>query len=395
MPGQFRKTNCRSNPEKSRKTKLFSIIFRYSFQARGSQSHELFHDQQNETDPEKAGDAAISRQEDVKRIPPKTNSWKGESGMETDKFVQSKVIQMPIDELKMAQPFCEVFEIRETDLRQVMDAIRKNGFDTLYPIVVWEGHDNVVVDGHTRLIAARQLGYATVPVVSRSFSDEEAALQHTITAQRVRRSLSQAELMKCVTMLREKIAAGKRERSVKGLTPVPQGRSTQVIADALGSTRGTVDKIERITRHGDPKLIDAVRKEELSINQAHEIVKLDDRRKKGLEQAEKIMKNNTAGHLDRFFLYRNFSRKISKLYEEFLKTYHDPFRECEMHKFDWGDLRVELIRGLDRDLICHLGKTGEADRAIEYSASQTDLDENLDYYYEEHQKEWDTRHPRA
>ena len=355
----------------------------------------FFHAQQNETDPEKAGDAAISRQEDVKRIPPKTNSWKGESGMETDKFVQSKVIQMPIDELKMAQPFCEVFEIRETDLRQVMDAIRKNGFDTLYPIVVWEGHDNVVVDGHTRLIAARQLGYATVPVVSRSFSDEEAALQHTITAQRVRRSLSQAELMKCVTMLREKIAAGKRERSVKGLTPVPQGRSTQVIADALGSTRGTVDKIERITRHGDPKLIDAVRKEELSINQAHEIVKLDDRRKKGLEQAEKIMKNNTAGHLDRFFLYRNFSRKISKLYEEFLKTYHDQFRECEMHKFDWGDLRVELIRGLDRDLICHLGKTGEADRAIEYSASQTDLDENLDYYYEEHQKEWDTRHPRA
>ena len=110
--------------------------------------------------------------------------------MDTDKFVQSKVIQMPIDELKMAQPFCEVFEIRETDLRQVMDAIRKNGFDTLYPIVVWEGHDNVVVDGHTRLIAARQLGYATVPVVSRSFSDEEAALQHTITAQRVRRTLS-------------------------------------------------------------------------------------------------------------------------------------------------------------------------------------------------------------
>ena len=393
MPGQFRKTNCRSNPEKSRRTKLFSIIFWYSFQARGSQSHGLFHVRQAETDPEKAGDAAISRQEDVKRIPPKTNSWKGESGMETDKFVQSKVIQMPIDELKMAQPFCEVFEIRETDLRQVMDAIRKNGFDTLYPIVVWEGHDNVVVDGHTRLIAARQLGYATVPVVSRSFSDEEAALQHTITAQRVRRSLSQAELMKCVTMLREKIAAGKRERSVKGLTPVPQGRSTQVIADAVGSTRGTVDKIERITRHGDPKLIDAVRKEELSINQAHEIVKLDDRRKKGLEQAEKIMKNNTAGHLDRFFLYRNFSRKISKLYEEFLKTYHDPFRECEMHKFDWGDLRVELIRGLDRDLICRLDKTGEADRAIEYSASQTDLDENLDYYYEEHHKEWDTRHP--
>lgn len=29
----------------------------------------FFHAQQNETDPEKAGDAAISRQEDIKRIP--------------------------------------------------------------------------------------------------------------------------------------------------------------------------------------------------------------------------------------------------------------------------------------------------------------------------------------
>lgn len=68
MPGQFRKTNCRSNPEKSRRIKLFSIIFWYSFQARGSQSHGLFHVRQAETDPEKAGDAAISRQEDIKRI---------------------------------------------------------------------------------------------------------------------------------------------------------------------------------------------------------------------------------------------------------------------------------------------------------------------------------------
>ena len=85
--------------------------------------------------------------------------------------------------------------------------------------------------------------------------------------------------MKCVAVMRMKMAAKKEEQSVKGLTPVPQGRSTQVIADAIGSTRGTVDKIERITRNGNPKLIEAVRNDELSINQAHEIVKADERKK--------------------------------------------------------------------------------------------------------------------
>ena len=313
--------------------------------------------------------------------------------METkDKFVESKVVMMPVDKLKAEPPFCEVFDIRESDLQQVIEAIRDKGFDTLYPIVVWDGHDNVIVDGHTRLVAAKQLGYSTVPVVPRVFANEEEALQHTIAAQRVRRALSQAELMKCVAVMREKMAARKTEQSVKGLTPVPQGRTTQVIAEAVGSTRGTVDKIERITRNGNPKLIEAVRNDELTINQAHEIVKKDERKKRQLAYAEEVMGKNAPANRERFFLYRGFAEKISNLYAEFLKTYHDEFRDREMCEFDWSDLRQQLIRGLDRDLICHLGKTGEADRAIKYSATQESYEEGLDYYYEKHHKEWEEQH---
>jgi hypothetical protein len=75
-----------------------------------------------------------------------------------------------------------------------------------------------------------------------------------------------------------------------------------------------------------------------------------------------------------------------------LKTYQDEFRDREMCEFDWGDLREQLIRGLDRDLICHLGKTGEADRAIQYSATLESYEEGLDYYYEKHHKEWEAQH---
>lgn len=319
----------------------------------------------------------------------KTTSLKGETIMEaTDKFVKSNIVMMSIDELKVDQPFCDVFDIKESDLQQVIDAIKEKGFDTLYPIVVWDGHDNVVVDGHTRLAAAKQLGYTTVPVVPRSFADEEEALQHTISAQRVRRSLSQAELMKCVSLMQEKLAERKKEESVKGLTHTPQGRTTQIIADTIGSTRGTVDKIARIARHGDSDLIEAVQNEEMSINQAHEIIKSDERKKKALERVGKFFENYNPDLRDRFFRLRDFADRISKLYGEFLKTYHDEFRDREMCSFEWCDLRQLLVRGLDRDLICHLGKPGEADRAINCTGSEEDFEEDLKYLFEEHQEEW-------
>ncbi len=319
----------------------------------------------------------------------KTTSLKGETIMEaTDKFVESHVIMMPIDELKVDQPFCDVFDIKESDLQQVIEAIKEKGFDTLYPIVVWNGHNNIVVDGHTRLSAAKKLGYSTVPVVSRTFADEEEALQHTISAQRVRRSLSQAELMKCVSLMHEKLAERKKEESVKGLTHAPQGRTTQIIADTIGSTRGTVDKIDRIARHGDSDIIEAVQKEELSINQAHEIIKSDERRKRALERVGKYMENYNPVLRERFFRLRDFADRISKLYGEFLKTYHDEFRDREMYTFDWCDLRCLLIRGLDRDLICRLGKPGKADRAINCSGSEEDFEEDLKCLFEEHQEEW-------
>ena len=96
MPGQFRKTNCRSNSEESRRTKLFSIIFRSLFQARGSQSHGLFSCTAGRNRPGKSRRRRYLPAGRCKTHPPKTNSWKGESGMETDKFVQNKVTQMPI-----------------------------------------------------------------------------------------------------------------------------------------------------------------------------------------------------------------------------------------------------------------------------------------------------------
>ena len=49
--------------------KTLQLFFGVHFKLVGVNLTSFFHAQQNETDPEKAGDAAISRQEDIKRIP--------------------------------------------------------------------------------------------------------------------------------------------------------------------------------------------------------------------------------------------------------------------------------------------------------------------------------------
>lgn len=298
-----------------------------------------------------------------------------------NRFVENETRMISIEAVKTAMPFSELFEIRDADLEQVMDSIRQKGYDTLYPLVLWNEHENTVVDGHTRLSAAIKLGYKQVPAVYRAFADEAEALEHTIAAQRIRRSLSPGEIIKCFFLLKTKLEHQAEDARVKGLTP-PSGRTTEVIADLLGSTRGTIDKVERITRQGEPELVKAVEKDEITINKAHEIVKEAERRKRGVERIEKVMEKNHPKHQERFLMIKDFGRKVSKLYEEILNTNVDEFSGDDIKPFFWGDLRKELIARLDRDLICHLGKPGEADEAINYTKSRSDFDDDLDYYYE-------------
>ena len=91
------------------------------------------------------------------------------------------IVQAPVWTLKTAEPFCNLFPIRETVLSKIIDDMKKNGFDAGHPIVVW---NMTVVDGHTRLRAALAAGIETVPVGCRNFTDEDEALEYAIKIQR-------------------------------------------------------------------------------------------------------------------------------------------------------------------------------------------------------------------
>lgn len=72
----------------------------------------------------------------------------------------------------------------DQDVDAIVSSIREFGFDD--PIGVW-GDENIIVEGHGRLLAARKLGMDTVPVIRLDhLSDEQRrayALAHNKTAE--------------------------------------------------------------------------------------------------------------------------------------------------------------------------------------------------------------------
>jgi ParB family chromosome partitioning protein len=65
---------------------------------------------------------------------------------------------------------------------------------------LWKGK-NIVIDGHTRLIAAKNIGMNDIPVALTDFKDEEEALEYAIHNQRDRRNMSDADLLSRITTI--------------------------------------------------------------------------------------------------------------------------------------------------------------------------------------------------
>ena len=84
-----------------------------------------------------------------------------------------EVVNLPIDELIEYEG-----NARKNDIgvAKVADSIKQFGF--LNPIVI--DQNKVIISGHTRLKAARQLGLETVPCVIQNLSEEEAKLARII-----------------------------------------------------------------------------------------------------------------------------------------------------------------------------------------------------------------------
>ena len=170
-------------------------------------------------------------------------------------------------EIKTASPFKDLFPVKQTDLEHVMASMKAKGYDNGHPIILWEGHDLTVIDGHTRLTAAQKLLFARIPVILKKFKDEAEALEYAIESQVNRRNLTDAELLKCLTELDKRKKTGPAKSLASREAKL--GKSAEQTAALLGVSRAKVERLRTVSDHASDEIKDAVKDGKLSLNKAY------------------------------------------------------------------------------------------------------------------------------
>ena len=202
-------------------------------------------------------------------------------------FVSSEEVSM-LDPtiIKTASPFKDLFPVREAELDRVVESMKADGYDSAHPIILWAGHNVTVIDGHTRLAAAKKLLFAQIPVIHKEFKDEAEALEYAIKSQRNRRNLTDADLLRCVTELDKRMKEGRPGKTATNLAV--NGRSSENTAKLLGTSRGKVEKIRTINDHASDAVKEAVKSGKLSVNKAYNETQ-DSRKQEQFETEEDLM----------------------------------------------------------------------------------------------------------
>jgi ParB family chromosome partitioning protein len=178
---------------------------------------------------------------------------------------------MYIDDIKTASPFCDLFPVRKRVLDDIVWDMRRNGYDNSQPLVLWKDHGNVVIDGHTRLTAAKKADIYQIPVILKAFSDEEEALKYAIACQKNRRNLSDSDLVACVVELDKRMPSGYRSDIDENLAQdcARLGRSSQKTADLLGVSARKVEQIRTVMDNANDEIKRMVKTGRMTVNSAY------------------------------------------------------------------------------------------------------------------------------
>ena len=182
---------------------------------------------------------------------------------------------MSITDIATAEPFRSLFTVRPDVLRTIVGDMRVTGYDACQPIILWQGRD-LVVDGHTRLLAAQEAGIGEIPVVERGFGTEDEAVEYAVGCQRKRRNLTDAEIARCVRELDRRRRPGEKQPREKGRylplgARAPGGCSAARTAELIGTSPTKVKKARTVMDRGSADVKAGVDNGELSLNRAYRL----------------------------------------------------------------------------------------------------------------------------
>ena len=175
-------------------------------------------------------------------------------------------------------PFDGLYPIDPEVLARITVHMKSNGYDHGQPITVWRHElengeeERAIVDGNTRLQAARAAGLLEVTVVYRSFASDQEALEYAIHNQRDRRNLTDSAIFRAVEALDAPVTGfkGSPLAQRRAIEKNP-GKTANVTAKKIGTTARKVETIRAVKKN--PRLAAEVKAGKKSINRAYREIK--------------------------------------------------------------------------------------------------------------------------
>lgn len=159
-----------------------------------------------------------------------------------------------LEDIALDPDISQIFGRQDKVFEDIKASMKKFDFDKSQPLVVWklEGK-KILLDGHTRLAAAKETGLKEVPVVEMEFESRDEAILYTFRRQKERRNLTNKEIMTAAKML-------PNCRSANG-----EGRAAKRLGDAIGVSASTIYKAQRLQKEAPDDLLQLVDEGEMSI----------------------------------------------------------------------------------------------------------------------------------
>lgn len=178
-----------------------------------------------------------------------------------DKDKNTKIKMVNVEQLKFDREFKAVFQQEIDKVTEIANDIRLNGFDKTRPIVVTEAY--IIVDGHSRFMAAKKAGLQQVPVIIKKFESRDATIEYEYKMHLNSRRLTDGEYFDAFIKLDE----------FRRSDPNATGKSDEAIGQQLNKSARQVSKMREIAKKATPELLNKIRTNQISLNKAYEVIK--------------------------------------------------------------------------------------------------------------------------
>jgi ParB family chromosome partitioning protein len=168
-----------------------------------------------------------------------------------------------VEDIKTRKEFEELFPLIPSNFEKIKRRMEAYGYDNSQPVHLWEAEGKaVLIDGHHRLLAAKELGITEIPGYFHSFENLEEAVEYAIALQIERRNLSDAEILIMIKVVDQLKVRGKGASGEKG-------KSAKRTAEILGTNTSKIEKARIVEKYGNEEIKGKVASGELSLNQAY------------------------------------------------------------------------------------------------------------------------------